>query len=54
MLPMVFHTLAINENIIQVDFDMSLDDEIIEDVVHHFLEGGWGVGHSKVHYHRFE
>jgi hypothetical protein len=39
-----------NEDVIEVYHDISRQDEILEDVVHHCLEGGQGVGKAEVHH----
>ena len=48
--PVVFlQVICEDEVVIQVDDDMPLVDEVPEDVVHHPLEGRWGVAESKEH-----
>ena len=39
-----------NEDIIYVDKDVSFCQLVPEDGVHHALECGWCISHSKVHY----
>jgi hypothetical protein len=39
-----------DEDVVEVDHDVSGQDEILEDVIHHRLEGGQGVGKAKVHH----
>jgi hypothetical protein len=43
-----------DEDVIQVDHDVSGQNQVLEDVVHHCLEGGWGVGKAKVHHQQLE
>jgi len=43
-----------DQNVIQVDHHDTFCYEVLEDVVHHSLEGGWAVSHAKEHYQRFE
>ena len=38
----------------QIDHHNAFCYEIPEDIVHHGLEGGGAVGHTKEHYQRFE
>jgi hypothetical protein len=39
-----------DEDVVQVAHDVSEQDEVLEDVVHHCLECGWGVGKAEVHH----
>jgi len=43
-----------DQNIVQVHYYDPFSYESPEDVIHHGLEGGRTVGHSKEHYKRFE
>jgi hypothetical protein len=43
-----------NEDVVQVDHDVPGQNKVLEDVVHHCLEGGWGVGKAKVHHQRLK
>jgi len=43
---------VIDEDIIHVDCYLSFSYEVREYRVHEGLEGGWAVGHTKVHYFR--
>ena len=43
-----------DEDIIHVDCDISFIDQFVEKMIHHQLEGGWGIGESKKHHHWFE
>jgi hypothetical protein len=43
-----------DEDVIKVDHDISRQDEVLEDVVHHCLEGGRGVGKAKVHHQQLK
>ncbi|KAG5349506.1 hypothetical protein C0989_003360 [Termitomyces sp. Mn162] len=38
-----------NEDVIEVHAHYTLYNEVLEDVVHHGLEGGWAVGETKEH-----
>ena len=49
-LSMLFHCPSKNENVVQIHHYYALYDEILEDVIHHCLEGSQAVGHSKEHY----
>src|SRR6266436_3904386 len=51
---MLFHRLCKDEDVIQVDTDHTLSDEILENVIHHGLEGGWAVSETEEHHQRFE
>jgi hypothetical protein len=44
----------VDEDVIHVDRDVSFIDQLAEQVVHHQLEGGGGIGESEKHHHRFE
>ena len=46
--------LCKDQNIIQVHYHDPFSYKGPEDVVHHSLEGGGAVGHSKEHHERFE
>ena len=43
-----------NQNVVQVHYYNPFSYEGSEDVVHHSLEGGKTVGHSKEHHERFK
>lgn len=51
---MFIEILGENEDIIEVDSDFALSDQVLEYVVHHPLEGGWGIGETKEHYSGFK
>jgi len=51
---MLFLRLGEDQDVIQVDHHNTFHYEVLEDVVHHGLEGGWTVSHSKEHYQGFE
>jgi hypothetical protein len=36
-----------DEDVVEVDHDISRQNEVLEDVVHHCLEGGQGVGKAE-------
>jgi hypothetical protein len=50
----LFHCFCKDEDVIQVDTDYTLDDKILENVIHHGLEGGWAVSETEEHHQRFE
>jgi hypothetical protein len=43
----------VDEDIVKVDADNTFHNQILEDVVHHRLEGRWGVGESEKHHQWF-
>jgi hypothetical protein len=43
-----------DEDVVKVHHDVSEQNEVLEDVIHHHLEGDQGVGKAKVHPQRFE
>ena len=51
---MFFLCLGEDQNVVQIDHHDTLRYEVLEDVVHHGLEGGRTVGHFKEHYQGFE
>ena len=51
---MLFLRLGEDQDVVQVDHHNTFHYEVLEDVVHHGLEGGWTVSHSKEHYQGFE
>jgi len=51
---MLFHRLCKDEDVIQEDTDHTLGDEILENVIHHGLEGGWAVSETEEHHQRFK
>ena len=51
---MLLFRLCKDQNVIQVHYDNPFYYNGSEDVVHHSLEGGGTVGHSKKHYKGFE
>src|SRR3981189_3609222 len=51
---MFFQRRREDEDVIEVDGDDTLGDEVLENLVHHRLEGRRAVGQSKVHHKRFE
>jgi len=50
----LFLRLGEDQDVVQVDHHNTFYYEVPEDVVHHGLEGGWTVSHSKEHYQGFE
>ena len=53
-LPMVFNCAGVYQDIIHIDCHVPFIDEVLEDVIHHGLEGGWAVGEAKEHDQGFE
>ena len=47
---MLFLCLDKDQNVIQIDYHNAFRYEILEDIVHHGLEGGWAVSHSEEHH----
>ena len=39
-----------DEDVVHIYCDFPGEDGILEDIIHHGLEGCWGVGESKKHY----
>jgi len=48
-LPVLFKGLCEDEDVVQIDHDHALRDEVLEDVVHHHLEGGGTVREAEEH-----
>ena len=53
-LPMVFDRASVYQDIVHIDHHISFIDEVLEDVVHHGLEGGQAVGEAEEHDQGFE
>ena len=51
---MLFLHLGEDQDVVQVDHHNTFRYEVPEDVIHHGLEGGRTVSHSKEHYQGFE
>jgi len=51
---MLFFYLGEDQDVVQIDHYDTFYYEVPEDVVHHSLEGGQTVSHSKEHYQGFE
>jgi len=49
-----FLCLGKDQDIVQIDYYGTFCYEVLEDVVHHGLEGGQTVSHSKEHYQGFK
>jgi len=47
---MLFYGLGKDQYIVQVYHHNSLCYQVIEDDIHHSLEGGWAVSHTKKHH----
>jgi hypothetical protein len=43
-----------DEDVVEVDHDVSRQNEVLEDVVYHHLEGGQGVGKAEVHHQQLK
>ena len=48
-LPMVFNHASVYQDIVHIDQHVSFINEVLEDVIHHGLEGGQAVGEAKEH-----
>ena len=46
---MVFDHVGVYQDIVHIDCHIPFIDEVLEDVVHHGLEGGRAVGEAKEH-----
>jgi len=53
-LHVLFFYLGEDQDVVQIDHHDTFYYEVPEDVVHHSLEGGQTVSHSKEHYQEFE
>ena len=53
-LRVLFLHLGEDQDVVQIDHHNIFRYEVPEDVIHHGLEGGWTVSHSKEHYQEFE
>ena len=51
---MLFLRLGEDQDVVQVDHHNTFRYEVLEDIIHHSLEGGQTVSHSKEHYQEFE
>ena len=51
---MLFLHLGEDQDVVQVNYHNTFHYEVPEDIVHHGLEGGLTVSHSKEHYQGFE
>jgi hypothetical protein len=51
---MLFNGFCENEDVVEVDTDDVFHDEVLENVVHHGLEGGEGVNESEKHHQGFK
>ena len=43
-----------DQNVVEVHTYNTFSNQILENVIHHCLEGRWGVGQSKKHHQGFE
>jgi len=46
--------LRVNQNVVKVDAYQALHDEVLEDVIHHALEGGRAISEAKKHHQGFK
>ena len=46
---MMFDHVGIYQDVVHVDHHIALIDEVLKDVIHHHLEGGWTIGEAKEH-----
>ena len=53
-LPVLFEGLHEDEDVVQIDYDHAFRDKVLEDVVHHCLEGGGTVCKAEEHDQGFE
>ena len=53
-LPMVFNCVSVYQDIVHIDRHVSFINEVLEDVIHHGLEGGQAVGEAEEHDQGFE
>jgi hypothetical protein len=51
---MLLDRLHADEDVVEVNADDTFHNKVLEDVVHHGLEGGGGVCESKKHHQGFE
>ena len=51
---MVFDHASVYQDIVHIDRHISFINEVLEDVIHHGLEGGQAVGEAKEHDQGFE
>jgi len=50
----LFLCLGEDQDVVQIDHHNTFCYEVLEDVIHHGLEGSWTVSHSKEHYQGFK
>ena len=48
-LPMVFNRASVYQDIVHIDHPVPFINEVLEDVIHHGLEGSWAVGEAEEH-----
>ena len=53
-LSMMFDCVGIHQDAVHVDHHITLIDEVLKDVVHHHLEGGWTIDEAEEHDEGFE
>ena len=53
-LPIVFDRVSVYQDIVHIDRHVSFINKVLEDVVHHGLEGGRAVGEAEEHDQGFE
>ena len=47
---MLFLYPSKDQNVVQIDHHNAFCYEVLEDIIHYGLEGGWTIGHPKEHY----
>jgi hypothetical protein len=38
-----------DQDVVEIDGDDAFSDQVLKDLIHHPLEGGWIIGEAKVH-----
>jgi len=51
---MLFLHLGKDQDVVQIDHYNAFHYEVLEDIIHHGLEGSWAVSHSEEHYQGFK
>ncbi|KAG5339228.1 hypothetical protein C0989_005142 [Termitomyces sp. Mn162] len=53
-LAMLLQGFGVDEDIVKIHANNTFHNQIMEDVIHHSLEGGQAVGETKEHHQRFK
>ena len=48
-LSMMLNHVGIHQDVVHVNHHIALIDEVLENVIHHHLEGGWAMGEAEEH-----